>query len=634
MRSPPTAYRLAGTAPETVAGWLGALPEEVRERPLLRLLAGRLAMGGGRVRAGGRAMRGRGRRARARGGSGDGEVGRRGSPSPRPRSPPSTSTAAGEASAGADDRRSRRRARARSSARSPTRPCSPASAAARSPERPRSGACARAAAGSCSAGARGLSRVLRDLPAGRLDDALEQDRRRRCRALRAADNFNRLPYVLAFKMAVHEARGELEQALETFEALLEAARRTGLAGYIGAGARLAAATMLALLGRPEEARVQLERVDRDWSSWVGVRPARGPRDAGRAGDGSPPTAVAQGRRAIEEARRMPAVRSRPRGGVLAPVLCDAGHRRSRRDALEGVLEALGPDESRARTRAALACVLHGLGERAAAHEALAAAFDEAGASGALHAPQRVAAGRPRALERARGRGDRRRARDRGPRRRISRRRRRSSPSRAPAIRRCATRACSPRRPPAARGARPPRRTRRRPRRAAGAGARAADPASAAARVPDARSVRGPPWRLARRAGAWERKVAERVVRLLLVRGGELVPEDELFEAFWPDKTPRLGAPRSADRDLERPRRPRPALGAEPRCESRSAPTRSSLRDGDSFDAAAFEAAAEPGARRSRARSGSRGWRPPRGSGAASRCPRSATRTGRPPGASG
>ena len=38
---------LAGSAPETVADWLGRLPEDVRERPLLRLLAGRLAMGRG-----------------------------------------------------------------------------------------------------------------------------------------------------------------------------------------------------------------------------------------------------------------------------------------------------------------------------------------------------------------------------------------------------------------------------------------------------------------------------------------------------------------------------------------------------------------------------------------------------------
>ncbi len=48
-------------------------------------------------------------------------------------------------------------------------------------------------------------------------------------------------------------------------------------------------------------------------------------------------------------------------------------RRSRR-----VLEALGPGESLARTRTALACVLQRSGQDAAAHAALAAAFEEAG----------------------------------------------------------------------------------------------------------------------------------------------------------------------------------------------------------------------------------------------------------------
>jgi DNA-binding SARP family transcriptional activator len=35
--------------------------------------------------------------------------------------------------------------------------------------------------------------------------------------------------------------------------------------------------------------------------------------------------------------------------------------------------------------------------------------------------------------------------------------------------------------------------------------------------------------------AWERRVAQRLVRLLLVRRDAPVPEDLLFEAFWPDR---------------------------------------------------------------------------------------------------
>ncbi|MGA9634037.1 MAG: bacterial transcriptional activator domain-containing protein, partial [Solirubrobacterales bacterium] len=35
---------------------------------------------------------------------------------------------------------------------------------------------------------------------------------------------------------------------------------------------------------------------------------------------------------------------------------------------------------------------------------------------------------------------------------------------------------------------------------------------------------------------WERRVAERLVRFLLVQRGEAVPEDLLFEAFWPGRS--------------------------------------------------------------------------------------------------
>jgi ATP/maltotriose-dependent transcriptional regulator MalT/DNA-binding SARP family transcriptional activator len=42
--------------------------------------------------------------------------------------------------------------------------------------------------------------------------------------------------------------------------------------------------------------------------------------------------------------------------------------------------------------------------------------------------------------------------------------------------------------------------------------------------------------------AWERPMAQRIVRLLLVRRGELVLEDELLEAFWPGRPPRSARP--------------------------------------------------------------------------------------------
>ena len=90
---------------------------------------------------------------------------------------------------------------------------------------------------------------------------------------------------------------------------------------------------------------------------------------------------------------------------------------------------------------------------------------------------------------------------------------------------------------------------------------------------------------------WERKVAERVVRLLLVRGGGLVPEDELVEAFWPDKPPgsaRRGlqtAISSARAVLDLPWEPS-RLRTDERAYALV------LRAGDAVDADAFVAAAE------------------------------------------
>ena len=36
-------------------------------------------------------------------------------------------------------------------------------------------------------------------------------------------------------------------------------------------------------------------------------------------------------------------------------------------------------------------------------------------------------------------------------------------------------------------------------------------------------------------GLWERPMAVRVVRFLLISGPVVIPEDALFEAFWPDR---------------------------------------------------------------------------------------------------
>jgi ATP/maltotriose-dependent transcriptional regulator MalT/DNA-binding SARP family transcriptional activator len=528
---------LTGTAPESVAGWLGELPPESRDRPMLRLLAGRLAMGEGDFDAAIEHCR-----------AGVSGLEREHAPDALIWSARLALTdahiaaidleAAAAASAGADQ------------ATDEAGPAAVFCALAHAAVLARLGA-----ADSDRALDRALERPTgrellgpglsafqahyRELPAGHLDDALVHVDEG-IAALEAGDAFNRLPYVLVFKMAIHEARGELDRALETFDATLAAAQRSGLAGYVGAGARLAAATMLALLDRPDEARVQLDRVDRDWSSWAGCD-----KHVARAvlawRDGDAPTAVAQSGKAIEESRRMPAFdRVRPTT-VLAPVLCDAGEASVARAALVDVLEALGPGESKARTRAALASVLHRSGEDAAAHDALVAAFEQAGAgaryvlrcewpfvegvlwsaleAGALDAESTVGA-----LDAAFPGGAQVMALVEHPK---------------PAVREAAVAA-------AAAAGRPEALARL----AEGETGDGAAKGSSIAGLRERLKRQPPPlrfrtlgrfevWRgsYALDGTLWERKVAERVVRLLLVRGGELVPEDELLEAFWPEKPP-------------------------------------------------------------------------------------------------
>jgi ATP/maltotriose-dependent transcriptional regulator MalT/DNA-binding SARP family transcriptional activator len=571
---------LSGTAPELVAGWLDRLPAPLRGQPVLRLLAGRLAMGTGDFDAAVEHCR-----------AGVSGLEQDQAPEALLWAARLALTdahiaaldleAAAEASAGAD--------RAGPEAGPAAVFCALTHAAVLArlgkPAADRALDLALEQPMGRELLGPGLSAFqahYRDLPAGRLDDAL-QNVDEGIAALEAADGSNRLPYVFVFKMAIHEARGELEQALETFGATLAAAQRSGLAGYVGAGARLAAATMLALLDRPSEAMVQLERVDRDWSSWAGCdkHVARAVL-AGRGGDLA--ATVAHSRRALEEARRMPPFdRIRP-AAVLAPLLCDAGQPALAQEALEAVLEELGAGESLARTRTALACVLHRSGQDGAAHAALAAAFEEAGerARFVLRSewPQ-VEEVLWRALEEG--------ALDAAP----------------------AVEALGAAFPGGSEVVALLEHPRTEVRAAALAAAAAAGRPEALARLAAGDSGNGldrlkrrpPPlsfrtlgrFEIRRAAyvvdGAlWERKVAERVVRFLLIRDGELVPEDELLDAFWSEKPPG-----SARRGLQTAISSARAVLDLPWEESRLLVQERSyalvLREGDRVDAAAFETAA-------------------------------------------
>jgi ATP/maltotriose-dependent transcriptional regulator MalT/DNA-binding SARP family transcriptional activator len=92
-------------------------------------------------------------------------------------------------------------------------------------------------------------------------------------------------------------------------------------------------------------------------------------------------------------------------------------------------------------------------------------------------------------------------------------------------------------------------------------------------------------------GLWERPMAVRVVRFLLISGAAVVPEDVLFEAFWPDR-PTDSARQHLAVAVSRARKVLDLPGArESVIEARERTYRLRLGDRDSVDSAEFERAA-------------------------------------------
>jgi DNA-binding SARP family transcriptional activator len=90
---------------------------------------------------------------------------------------------------------------------------------------------------------------------------------------------------------------------------------------------------------------------------------------------------------------------------------------------------------------------------------------------------------------------------------------------------------------------------------------------------------------------WERPMAVRVVRFLLINGSELVPEDALFEAFWPDR-PADSARQHLAVAVSRARKVLDLPGAqESAIEARERTYRLRLGERDSVDSVEFEFAA-------------------------------------------
>ena len=89
---------------------------------------------------------------------------------------------------------------------------------------------------------------------------------------------------------------------------------------------------------------------------------------------------------------------------------------------------------------------------------------------------------------------------------------------------------------------------------------------------------------------WERRVAQRVVRLLLLHRDRAVSEDEILETFWPDRHPD-SARRSLHVAISRARRVLDTPSSHSVVEIADRMYRLRLRPGDGVDADDFEAAA-------------------------------------------
>jgi DNA-binding SARP family transcriptional activator len=377
-----------------------------------------------------------------------------------------------------------------------------------------------------------------ELPAGRLDEALVH-LDEGIAVLERVDPFGRLPYVLLFKFAIHEERGEEQEALAVAARAREMARQTGLAGWIGVGSSVRIAGLRARLGDVAGAEADLADVSPGWRGW-GIWELEATRAVIAAAQGQAREARAAAERAASElGDHVPWLDRMRCAAALAPALVRAGQPGRARDIVEATLAARSPGFSGARLRAVLAWLLHEEGDEAGSVDALAAAWEEAGDQ-ARHVVRRewprvegplgaaleqealdpvaavdavadalpggsalgrftrhpvagvrraallaaVAAGYPEGVERL---SDFERDADAGV----------AAAARAAA-----------------------ERLRR-------------DPPPLAFRLFGAFQVRRGAWVVGE--AEWKRRVAERLVRMLVCRAGEPVTEDELIEAFWPDK---------------------------------------------------------------------------------------------------
>jgi DNA-binding SARP family transcriptional activator len=433
-----------------------------------------------------------------------------------------------------------------------------------------------------------------DLPAGRLDAALVHIDQA-IAAFERVDPFGRLPYVLLFKFAIHEERGEDQEALALAARGRELARQTGLAGWIGAWTSIRLASLRARLGDVADAEADLAEIRPGWHGWrtweLAVTHAT---IAAARGDVREARAAAE-RAAGEFGDHIPWFDRMRCTAVLAPVLVRAGQPGRARAIVEATLAARPPGFSGARLGAVLAWLLHEEGDESGSVAALAASWEEAGDE-ARHVVRREW---PR-LQRPLWAALEHEAVDPvaavsavadvlpggsalGPFTRHP----------VPAVRRAALLSVV--------AAGHPEGIERLsdfegdPDPTVAAAARAAvdrlrrDPPPLAFRLFGAFELRRGTWVVGE--AEWKRRVAARLVRLLLCRAGEPVTEDELIEAFWPEAPAGAGR-RSLQVAVSAARGVLDAPGAESsRLVAGEHSYRLSLGPGDSVDVVEFDHAA-------------------------------------------
>ena len=432
-----------------------------------------------------------------------------------------------------------------------------------------------------------------DWHAGRLDAAAEGADRAIAR-MEEFDPVRWLPFTLWYAAYVREARGEDEEAMRLLERSREVTRGYGIGEYPAAVAGAMKAGFDARAGHVAEAEVELARVEPQLTgSWQGYD-AELARAEIAAQRGDRPEALAAAGRARTLVERGYLGEHLRAATLLAPLLERLGDPAGARAAVDTALAACTPGTSAPRLLALRAWLREGDGDPDALED-LQQAWAEAGDQARF-----LVRGEWPRIERLLWDGVERGALD--PEEVVEATRRAMPGGDAllvflehpvPGARRAAAAAVATSGHPAA-----PVRLE----------ALAADPdeaVAAAVRRASERLRREPP-ALAfsllggfsmRRGGrvveeaAWERRAAERLVRFLLVQGGEAVLEDLLFEAFWAGREPG-SARRSLQVAISCARAVLdPPEAEESALEARQRSYRLLLRPGDSVDTELFAEAA-------------------------------------------